>query len=165
MSRRHAHADVKTIGPHTDFHFTFFYLSSFSFFPSLSLSHLCRVAGSHTNVELQGNLLQDYEHKFEHLTEDQKLSKLCYDVGLKIVERGEIFITLAEEEGPVAMKNLCREYTLPRSEEASPSERVDPWKHEGRSSLGCKGLPSSRTLRFRNSGRISVPRQKKLLGS
>ena len=76
-------------------------------------------ADSHSNVELQGNLLQDYEKNFEQLTEDQKLSKLCYDVGLKIVERGELFLTLAEEEGPDEMQNLCRVYTLPRSEEAS----------------------------------------------
>ena len=72
----------------------------------------------HTNAELQGNLLRDYEHKFEQLAEDQKLSKLCSDAGLKIVEKGQFFITLGEE-GPDEMKNLCREYTLPRSEEAS----------------------------------------------
>ena len=66
----------------------------------------------------KGNLLRDYEHKFEQLAEDQKLSKLCSDAGLKIVEKGQFFITLGEE-GPDEMKNLCREYTLPRSEEAS----------------------------------------------
>ena len=33
--------------------------------------------------ELQGNLLQEYEHKFEQLPEDQKLSKLCSDVGFE----------------------------------------------------------------------------------
>ena len=68
-------------------------------------------AHSHTNVELQGNLLQDYEHEFEQLTEDQKLSKLCYDVGLKTVEKGQFFITHAEGEGSEDMQNLCRKYT------------------------------------------------------
>ena len=82
------------------------------------------IADPHTNAELQGNLLRDCEHKFEHLLEDQKLSKLCCDAGLKIVEKGQFFITLDEEEGPNEMKNLCREYTLPRSEEAS---RVRGW--------------------------------------
>ena len=43
------------------------------------------VADPHTNAEFQGNLLQDFEHKFEQLPEDQKLSKLCCDAGLKIV--------------------------------------------------------------------------------
>ena len=43
--------------------------------------------------------------------------------GLKIVEQGQFFITL-DEEGPDEMKNSCREYTLPRSEEAS---RVRGW--------------------------------------
>ena len=46
----------------------------------------------------------------------------CSYVGLKIVEIGQFFITL-EEEGPDEM-NSCREYTLPRSEEAS---RVRGW--------------------------------------
>ena len=69
-------------------------------------------------------MLGDYEHEFEQLPEDQKLSKMCSDAGLKIVEKGQFFITLDEEEGPDEMKNLCREYTLPRSEEAS---RVRGW--------------------------------------
>ena len=81
-------------------------------------------ADPHTDAELQGNLLQDYDRKFEQLPEDQKLSKLCCDAGLKIVEKGQFFITFDEEEGPHDMKNLCREYTLPRSEEAS---RVRGW--------------------------------------
>ena len=43
---------------------------------------------------------------------------------MKIVENVHFFITLDEEEGPDETKNLCREYTLPRSEEAS---RVRGW--------------------------------------
>ena len=85
---------------------------------------------------MQGNLLQDYEHKFEQLPEDQKLSKLCCDAGLKIVERGQLFITLDEEEGPDKMKKSCREYTL------------DSLKYEDRPGLGCEGLLSSKTLRY-----------------
>ena len=82
------------------------------------------IADPHTNAELQGNLLQDCEHKFGQLPEDQKWFKLCCDAGLKIVEKGQFFITLDDEEGPDEMKNLCREYTLLRSEEAS---RVRGW--------------------------------------
>ena len=78
----------------------------------------------HTDAELQGNLLQDYGRKFEQLPEEQKLSKLCSDASLKIVETGQFFITLDEEEGLDEMKNLCPEYTLPLSEEAS---RVKRW--------------------------------------
>ena len=81
------------------------------------------IADPHTNAELQGNLLQDYERKFKQLPEDQKLSKLCCDAGLKIVEKGQFFIILDEEEGPNEMKNLYREYTLPRSEKASRARR------------------------------------------
>ena len=54
-----------------------------------------------------------------NINSNNLLSKLCSDAGLKIVEKGQIFITPDEEEGPDEMKNLCREYTLPRSEEAS----------------------------------------------
>ena len=64
-------------------------------------------AEPHTNAELQGNLLQDNEHKFEQLPEDQKLSKLCSGAGLKIVEKGQFFITVEEEEGPDDMMNPC----------------------------------------------------------
>ena len=46
------------------------------------------IADPHTKAELQGNLLRDCERKFEHLPENQKLSKLCCDAGLKIVEKG-----------------------------------------------------------------------------
>ena len=49
------------------------------------------IADPHTNAELQGNLLQDYEQKFEQLPEDQKLSKLCCDAGLLMVEKGQFF--------------------------------------------------------------------------
>ena len=82
------------------------------------------IADPHIDAELQGNLLQYCERKFEQLPDDQKLSKLCCDAGLKIVEKGQFFITLGEEEGPDEMKNLCRECTLPRSEEVS---RVRGW--------------------------------------
>ena len=77
------------------------------------------VADPHTDAEPQGNLVPDCERKFEQLLDDQKLSKLCSDAGLKIVEKGQFFITLDGQEGPNEMKNLCRECTLPQNEKAS----------------------------------------------
>ena len=68
------------------------------------------IADPHTDAELERKLLQDCGRKFEQLPEDQKLSKLCCDAGLMIVEKGQFFITLGEEEGPNEMKNLCRVY-------------------------------------------------------
>ena len=38
-----------------------------------------------------GKLVQDYERRFEQLSDDQKLSKLCSDACLKIVEIGQYF--------------------------------------------------------------------------
>ena len=56
-----------------------------------------------------------HERKFEQLAEDQKLSKLCSDAGLKLVEKGQYFHTLDAEEGQ-EMQHLCREYTMPRND-------------------------------------------------
>ena len=67
------------------------------------------IAGSHTNEQPQGNLVQDYERTFEHLSGDQKLSKLSSDSGLKIVELGQYFFTLDTKERN-EMQHLCREY-------------------------------------------------------
>ena len=50
--------------------------------------------------EQQGNLLLEHERKIEQLSNDQKLSKVCLDAGLKSVEIGQFFITLDAEEGP-----------------------------------------------------------------
>ena len=56
--------------------------------------------------------MQDYEREFEELSDDQKLSK----AGLKIVERGQFFITLHTEERPNETGHLGRECTMPRNE-------------------------------------------------
>ena len=71
--------------------------------------------GTETKAQQRRNLVQEYERKFEQLSEDQKLSKLCSDAGLKLVETRQYFYTLDTEEGP-QMQHLCREYTMPRNE-------------------------------------------------
>ena len=55
--------------------------------------------------------MREYEQKFEQLSEDQTLSKLCSDAGLKFVEPGQYFNTLDTEEGQ-QMQHLRREYTM-----------------------------------------------------
>ena len=80
-------------------------------------------AENSTNEQQWGNLRQEYEQKFEQLPEDQKLSKLCSDAGLKLVEREQYFYTLETQEGQ-RMQHFCREYTLPRNEEGT---RVRGW--------------------------------------
>ena len=64
----------------------------------------------------------------------------------RTLEKGQFFTALDDDafDDP---KGSSRECTLPRSEESSPRERVDSWKHEDRPSLGCESLLSSRTLR------------------
>ena len=56
------------------------------------------VVDPHTNAELQGNLLRDFQHKFEQLPEDQELSKLCSDAGLKIVEKDNSSLHLMKKD-------------------------------------------------------------------
>ena len=46
------------------------------------------ILGPHNNEQQQGNLVQDYERRFEQLSDDQKLPKLYPDAGLRIFERG-----------------------------------------------------------------------------
>ena len=81
------------------------------------------IAENSSNAQQRRNLVQEYERKFEQLSEDQKLSKLCSDAGLKLVERGQYFYTLETEEGQ-EMQHLCREYTMPRNEKET---RVIGW--------------------------------------
>ena len=75
------------------------------------------------NEERQGNLLQEYEQRFETLSEDHKLSKLCSEAGFRSVEIGQFFYTLPS---PRAERNqsLCREKTMPRDQEGT---RIKGW--------------------------------------
>ena len=84
------------------------------------------VVDRHTNTEFQGNLLREYECKFEQLPEDEKLSKLCFDTGFGIVEKDNSSLHVMQKKGPDEMKNLCRENT-PRSG-SIPGEKLDSEK-------------------------------------
>ena len=57
-----------------------------------------------------GKLVQEYERKFEQVSEDKMVSKLCYDACLKLVEQRQYFFSLDTEEGQ-QMQHLCREDT------------------------------------------------------
>ena len=81
------------------------------------------IAETQTNAQQRRNLVQEYERKFEQMSEDQKLPKLCSDAGLKLVEIGQYFYTLDTEEGQ-QMQHLCREYTMLPNEKRS---RVRGW--------------------------------------
>ena len=71
-----------------------------------------------TNAQQREILVQEHERKFEQLSEDQKLSKLCSYTGLKLVELEQHFCTLDTEEG-LQMQHLCRQYTMPRNEKGT----------------------------------------------
>ena len=68
-----------------------------------------------TNQDL---LLQQYGERIEKLSQQDKVSKFCMDAGfLSVVEIGQYFMTKDNGEQFYAM--ACREYTLPRDDEAS----------------------------------------------
>ena len=71
------------------------------------------IAEVQINDERHGDLLQDYEQRFERLPEDQKLSKLYSEAGLNLVKVGQIFHALPLP-GERKNQSLCREYALPR---------------------------------------------------
>ena len=117
--------------------------------------------------------MQDYERKFEQLSDDHKLSKLCFDAGLKIVERGQFllilsegqklsklcsdagfklvevgqyFFTLETEQGQ-EMQHLCREYSMPRKEKETHAKGWILKNTKIGPVLDVKSLSPSRSLR------------------
>ena len=65
-------------------------------------------------------LVQQYGERIEKLSQQDKLSKFCMDAGfLSVVENGQYFMT--KDTGDLTQFNTvaCREYTLPREDEAS----------------------------------------------
>ena len=68
----------------------------------------------------QNFLLQEYEERIEKLSQQDRLSKFCMDAGfLSVVENGQYFMT--KDTGDLTQFHAvaCREYTLPRDDEAS----------------------------------------------
>ena len=76
-----------------------------------------------TNQDLP---LQQYGERIEKLSQQDKLSKLCMDAGfLNVVEIVQYFITKETADLSQFRAVACREYTLPREEEASqPKARI-----------------------------------------
>ena len=83
--------------------------------------------------------MQDYERRFEQLSDDQELSKRCSDAGLRIVEKGQYFFTLVTEEGERDATFMPRIHNASMRKEDS-SERMDSQEYENRSSLERKSL-------------------------
>ena len=70
-----------------------------------------------TNQDL---LLQPYEERIEKLSQQERLSNFCMDAGfLSVVENGQYFMT--KDTGDLTQFHAvaCREYTLPRDDDAS----------------------------------------------
>ena len=65
-------------------------------------------------------LLQQYGERIEKLSQQDNFSKICLDAGfIHVVEIGQYFMTKDTAEFSQFHAVVCREYTLPREEEAS----------------------------------------------
>ena len=65
-------------------------------------------------------LLHQYGERIEKLSQQDKLSKICMDAGfLNVVENGQYFMTRDTGDLTQFHAVACREYTLPRDDEAS----------------------------------------------
>ena len=52
-------------------------------------------ADPHTDEQLHGNLLQDYDRKFEQPSDNQKISKLCSDAAAVLGNAGPNMLVLS----------------------------------------------------------------------
>ena len=85
----------------------------------------------------QNFLLQQYEERIEKLSQQDKLSKFCMDAGfLSVVENGQYFMT--KDTGDLTQFNTvaCREYTHPREDSTSTTDRMDPREHQNWARVG-----------------------------
>ena len=111
------------------------------------------------NEERQGNLLQENEQRFEKMSEDQKLSRLCSEAGLRLVEIGLC--------SPVT-KRRRKSIFVPRKYVASRSRRnsfksMDPKQCTIWPSLGHKNFQSIWKIQYWSSSSIFVSRSNRIL--
>ena len=92
--------------------------SSSSFVPSVIKTDVLLKSDDRAHKDL---LLQKYGERIEKVSQQDKLSKFCMDAGfLNVVEIGQYFMTKDTAEfSQFTDAVACREYTLPRGEEAS----------------------------------------------
>ena len=91
--------------------------SSSSFVPSVIKTEVPLDCDDPANQDL---LLQQYGERIEKLSQQDKLSKICLDAEfLSVVEDGQYFMTKDTADLTQFHAVACREYTLPRQEEAS----------------------------------------------
>ena len=100
--------------------------SSSSFVPSVIKTDVPLESDNRAHKDL---LLQKYGERIEKLSQQDKLRKFCMDAGfLNVVEIGQYFMTKDTEEfSQFTDVAACREYTLPRDEEASEPKGLIRW--------------------------------------
>ena len=79
--------------------------------------------------------MQEYEQKFEQVSEDQKLSKSCSDESLKLVEKGQYSFFSLDTEGQ-EIQHLCSETQCFETKEVDSCKGLDLQEYEIRFSLG-----------------------------
>ena len=101
--------------------------SSSSFVPSVIKTDVPLDSDDRAHKDL---LLQKYGERIAKLPQQDRLSKFCMDAGfLSVVENGEYFMTKDTRDLTQFNTVACREYTLPREEEAAQPKGLDQRKH------------------------------------
>ena len=116
--------------------------SSSSFVPSVIKTDVPLESDDRAHKDL---LLQKHGERIEKLSQQDKLNKFCMDAGfLNVVENGQYFMTKDTAEfSQFTDAVACREYTLPRDQEASEHQRLDPREHPNWALIGsCNLLPA-----------------------
>ena len=107
-------------------------------------------------MRLQGISLHGYERQFANLPDHLQLIKLCSNAGIaKTVAKGHYLTTLDDAELDKLERLMSRVHITSRRHFIQ-AERMDPWEHEDRSSIGG-GSQSSRPWRHRDHSTSCTP--------
>ena len=116
------------------------------------------VEETQTNAQQWRNLVQEYERQFEQLSEDQKLSKLCSDAGLKLVELDSWNTRRTTDATFMQRIHDVSQW------KGDSYKRMDSQEYEDRTSLDHKSLTSGWTIQCRSSSPIFTSRQYRFFG-
>ena len=121
-----------------------------------------------TNEPMQGDgdLLRENERKFANIPDDLRIIKVCSDAGfMKTVVRGQYFCDHRRSgTGKIGLSWFMSRIHITSRWRLIQSKRMDPWKHEDRSSVGCNSQLPPRPLRNRDQNQLLVGRRISISG-
>ena len=109
-----------------------------------------------TNEKGARTLAARLRTKFANLPDHLQLMTMCSNVGItKTVAKGQYFPTMNDAELDKLVRVMSRVHITSR-QLIIQSGRMDPWKHEDRSSFGGRSQFPSRLLRNRDHDQLFI---------